>query len=146
MQRYLQLAYLFHQCATGLFSRDGCIAKCTVRHPGVERPFFSFVRFALVMITPSSTNFSILGQSVAGACGDQQIHMLLLNTRPSLNSSNTQCVPVALSPQSYVAWAGFSDEGTPVVVDSDGYVRMLHPKYPGIWTVLCNTKQRVSLA
>ena len=36
-----QLAYLFHQCATSLLSRDGRIADCTVRHPGVERPFSS---------------------------------------------------------------------------------------------------------
>ena len=40
MRRYTQLAYLFHQCATGL-SRDSRIADCTVRHPGVERPFSS---------------------------------------------------------------------------------------------------------
>ena len=41
MRRYTQLAYLFHQCATNLHSRDGRIADCTVRHPGVERPFSS---------------------------------------------------------------------------------------------------------
>ena len=34
--------YLFHQCATSLLSRDGRIADCTVRHPGVERLFSSF--------------------------------------------------------------------------------------------------------
>ena len=39
IRRYTQLAYLFHQCATSLLSRDGRIADCTVRHPGVERPF-----------------------------------------------------------------------------------------------------------
>ena len=37
-RRYTQLTYLFHQCATSLLSRDGRIADCTVRHPGVERP------------------------------------------------------------------------------------------------------------
>ena len=42
MRRYTQLAYLFHQCATSLLSRDGRIAYCTVRHPGVERLFSSF--------------------------------------------------------------------------------------------------------
>ena len=41
MQRYMQLAYLFHQCATSLLSRDSRIADCTVRHLGVERPFSS---------------------------------------------------------------------------------------------------------
>ena len=43
MRRYMQLAYLFYQCAKSLLSRDGRIADCTVRHPGVERPFFSFI-------------------------------------------------------------------------------------------------------
>ena len=41
MRRYMQLAYLFHQCAKSLLSRDSRIADCTVRHPGVERPFSS---------------------------------------------------------------------------------------------------------
>ena len=35
--RYTQLAYLFHQCVTSLLIRDGRIADCTVRHPGVKR-------------------------------------------------------------------------------------------------------------
>ena len=39
MRLYMQLANLFHQCAISLLSRDGRIADCTVRHPGVERPF-----------------------------------------------------------------------------------------------------------
>ena len=30
MRRYMQLAYLFHQCAMSLLSRDGRIADCTV--------------------------------------------------------------------------------------------------------------------
>ena len=41
MRRYTQLAYLFHQCATSLCSRDSRIADCTVRHPGVDRSFSS---------------------------------------------------------------------------------------------------------
>ena len=41
MRGYAQLAYLFHQCAPNLLSRDSRIADCTVRHPGVERPFSS---------------------------------------------------------------------------------------------------------
>ena len=41
MWRYTQLAYLLHQCATGLLSRDVRIADCTVRYPGLERPFSS---------------------------------------------------------------------------------------------------------
>ena len=38
----MQLAYLFHQCVKSLLSRDSRIADCTVRHPGVSRPFSSY--------------------------------------------------------------------------------------------------------
>ena len=41
MRRYTQLAYLFHQCETSRLSRDGRIADCTVRHPGVGCSFSS---------------------------------------------------------------------------------------------------------
>ena len=41
MRRYMQLAYLFHQRAKSLLSRDSHIADCTVRHLGVKRPFSS---------------------------------------------------------------------------------------------------------
>ena len=44
MRRYPQLAYLCHQCATSLLSRDGHTA-CTVRHPGVEIPFSSILLY-----------------------------------------------------------------------------------------------------
>ena len=41
MRRYMQLAYLFHQCAKSFLSRVSLIADCTVRHRCVERPFSS---------------------------------------------------------------------------------------------------------
>ena len=37
------IAYLSHQCVTSLLSRDGRIADCTVRHPGVKLPFSIFL-------------------------------------------------------------------------------------------------------
>ena len=42
VQDYTQSVYLFHQCGTSLFSRDGLIAYRTVRHPDVDRPFSSY--------------------------------------------------------------------------------------------------------
>ena len=54
MRRYLQLAYLFHQCAKCLLSRDSRIADCAVRHPGVERPFSSiYILFFYHSIAPA---------------------------------------------------------------------------------------------
>lgn len=52
--------------------------------------------------------------------------------------------PVPLSPRSYLAWAGFTDEGTPTIMDSAGIVRMMHFKYGYNWTVILNTKNHVS--
>ena len=44
-QHYTQLVYLFHKCSTTLR-----IADCTVRHPGVERPFLNFSTFFGIII------------------------------------------------------------------------------------------------
>ena len=68
VRRYTQLAYLLHQCATSLLSRDCCIASCTVRHPGVEHPFSSFnckrmiliVHFDKIQATDSCACFSVV--------------------------------------------------------------------------------------
>ena len=47
MRRHMQLTYLFHQYAKSLLSAEGRIADCSVRHPGVERPFSSCSDFQL---------------------------------------------------------------------------------------------------
>ena len=46
-------AHLFHQCVTSLLSRDSRIADCTVRHPGVERPFSSVNKYVYAFIVNS---------------------------------------------------------------------------------------------
>ena len=35
--------YHYHQCGTSILRRDGRIADCTVRHPGVDYPFSSLI-------------------------------------------------------------------------------------------------------
>ena len=50
LRRYTKLPHLFHQCATSLVSRDSRIADCTVRHLGVERPFFSISQVELTSL------------------------------------------------------------------------------------------------
>ena len=75
MQRYTELAYLFHQRGMSLLSRDGYIADCTVRHPGEERPFSSInvIRMGLLdkavssLKIPSTTQVRIsVGQQIYG--------------------------------------------------------------------------------
>ena len=48
---------LIHQCATSLLSRDSRIADCTVRHPGVERPFFWFLMPIFVSVEKILADF-----------------------------------------------------------------------------------------
>ncbi|KAF2355394.1 Minichromosome loss protein Mcl1 middle region [Trinorchestia longiramus] len=87
--------------------------------------------------------------ATAGSDGDQQMQMMVLNTeRPSsrdqiVTHKASLGISVALCPRSFVSWAGFSDEGTPVVVDSAGFVRMLHSRYRHTWTIILSTKALV---
>ena len=39
---YTQFDYLFHKCRTSLLNRNCRIADCTMKHPGVERPFSTY--------------------------------------------------------------------------------------------------------
>lgn len=55
-----------------------------------------------------------------------------------------QPVPVALSPKSTVYWAGFTDEGTPCVVDSDGIIRVYKNHFGSGWFPICATKQQAN--
>ena len=53
--------------------------------------------------------------------------------------------PVSLSPRSFLAWAGFTDEGTPAIMDSAGLVKMINPKFGYMWSTILNTKMHVRL-
>ena len=60
MRCYMQLAYLFHQYEKSLLSTDGRIADCTVRHPGVERPFSSYLNDLIYFVICLLQHFGIL--------------------------------------------------------------------------------------
>ncbi|KAJ6217957.1 hypothetical protein RDWZM_009114 [Blomia tropicalis] len=51
-------------------------------------------------------------------------------------------ISVALSPKSTVYWAGFTDEGTPCICDSDGIVRVYKTHFGNGWFPICATKQQ----
>ena len=53
--------------------------------------------------------------------------------------------PLAMSPQTFLAWAGFTDEGTPAITDSTGIVRIINAKYGYSWSSILNTKSHVSI-
>ncbi|XP_076003017.1 WD repeat and HMG-box DNA-binding protein 1 [Genypterus blacodes] len=47
--------------------------------------------------------------------------------------------PLPLSHKSHLTWLGFSAEGSPSYVDSEGVVRMLNRSVGNTWTPVCNT-------
>uniref|UniRef100_A0A8C9T5G3 WD repeat and HMG-box DNA-binding protein 1 n=1 Tax=Scleropages formosus TaxID=113540 RepID=A0A8C9T5G3_SCLFO len=49
--------------------------------------------------------------------------------------------PLPLSQKSYLSWMGFSAEGTPCFVDSEGTVRMLNRSLGNTWTPVCSTRE-----
>ena len=78
MRRYMQLAYLLHQCAKSLLSRDSRIADCTVRHPGVERPFFSLMCMYKEIVVRNLFSFWKTRENVK-KCDSLQIRNLKLS-------------------------------------------------------------------
>ncbi|XP_029453292.1 WD repeat and HMG-box DNA-binding protein 1 [Rhinatrema bivittatum] len=49
--------------------------------------------------------------------------------------------PLPLTRKSYLTWVGFSAEGTPCYMDSEGIVRMLNRALCNTWTPVCNTRE-----
>ena len=53
-------------------------------------------------------------------------------------------VPVSLVPDTLLAWAGFTDEGTPCVVDTDGYVRLMRDAIGNTWIPVVHLKEKLN--
>ncbi|KAL6089318.1 hypothetical protein STEG23_015698, partial [Scotinomys teguina] len=75
-----------------------------------------------------------------GFDGDQCLGVQLLE----LGQKKKQVLhgdPLPLTRKSYLAWLGFSAEGTPCYVDSEGCVRMLNRGLGNTWTPICNIRE-----
>lgn len=100
----------------------------------------SYERFLMVLAhqgSPAAT-------SPQGSSGDQWIAVQVLKVD---HKGKTRAhpvptpVPLALSPRSTAVWAGFTDEGTPAVMDSDGVVRLYKTHFGSGWFPVCATKE-----
>ncbi|XP_076066619.1 chromosome transmission fidelity 4 isoform X2 [Oratosquilla oratoria] len=74
-----------------------------------------------------------------GVMGDQNLGYIVLNVFGKKHPVPLSA-PIPLSPKSFLAWAGFSDEGTPVIMDSAGLIKMMYFKYGYNWTTILNSK------
>ncbi|KAL8588870.1 hypothetical protein ACOMHN_051464 [Nucella lapillus] len=76
-----------------------------------------------------------------GIPGDQNMACTTLNVKGQKQTAEQ--TPLPLSPQSTLSWAGFSAEGTPFTMDSEGVVRMLNTGLAHTWTQVADTRQQL---
>ncbi|KAK7068626.1 WD repeat and HMG-box DNA binding-domain containing protein 1 [Halocaridina rubra] len=105
---------------------------------GVQRDLLN-IPGPIVCLAGFENQLMFIFHSGMGVSGDQQMSAVVLNLDGGRHLIPTSC-PLPLSPKSFLAWAGFSDEGTPVIMDSAGIIRILHYKYGVNWTSALNTK------
>ncbi|XP_060789640.1 WD repeat and HMG-box DNA-binding protein 1 isoform X2 [Neoarius graeffei] len=105
---------------------------------GVQREMFSLPG-PVVCMAGHGEQLLIVYHRGTGFDGDQALGVQLLQ----LNQKRKQIIhgePLPLSRKSHLAWMGFSAEGTPCAVDSEGMVRMLNRSLGNTWTPVCNTR------
>uniref|UniRef100_A0A672PCS8 WD repeat and HMG-box DNA-binding protein 1 n=1 Tax=Sinocyclocheilus grahami TaxID=75366 RepID=A0A672PCS8_SINGR len=105
---------------------------------GVQKEIFSLPG-AVVCMAGHGEQLLIMYHRGTGFDGDQALGVQLLQ----LGSKRRQVIhgePLPLSRKSYLAWMGFTAEGTPCCIDSEGVVRMLNRTVGNTWTPVCNTR------
>ncbi|XP_068938433.1 WD repeat and HMG-box DNA-binding protein 1 isoform X2 [Petaurus breviceps papuanus] len=106
---------------------------------GVQKEVFSLPG-PVVSMAGHGEQLLIAFHRGTGFDGDQCLGIQLLE----LGKKKKQILhgdPLPLTRKSYLAWIGFSAEGTPCYVDSEGIVRMLNRRLGNTWTPICNTKE-----
>uniref|UniRef100_A0A670XXL1 WD repeat and HMG-box DNA-binding protein 1 n=1 Tax=Pseudonaja textilis TaxID=8673 RepID=A0A670XXL1_PSETE len=106
---------------------------------GVQKEIFSFPG-PVVSMAGHGEQLLVVFHKGTGFEGDQCLGIQLLE----LGKKKRQILhgeSLPLSRKSYLAWVGFSAEGTPCYVDSVGIVRMLNRRHSNIWTPVCNTRE-----
>uniref|UniRef100_A0A672H3Z0 WD repeat and HMG-box DNA-binding protein 1 n=1 Tax=Salarias fasciatus TaxID=181472 RepID=A0A672H3Z0_SALFA len=105
---------------------------------GVQREMFSLPG-PVVCMAGHGEQLLIAYHRATGFDGEQVLGVQLLQ----LSRRKRQIIsgePLPLSRRSHLSWLGFTAEGTPCYVDSDGVVRMLNRSLGNTWTPVCNTR------
>uniref|UniRef100_A0A3P9A527 WD repeat and HMG-box DNA-binding protein 1 n=1 Tax=Esox lucius TaxID=8010 RepID=A0A3P9A527_ESOLU len=105
---------------------------------GVQRELFSLPG-PVVCMAGYGEQLLIVYHRGTGFDGDQALGVQLL-----LFGRNRQQViqgePLPISRRSHLSWLGFTAEGTPCFIDSEGVVRLLNRSLGNTWTPVCNTR------
>ncbi|KAL8168703.1 UNVERIFIED_CONTAM: WD repeat and HMG-box DNA binding-domain containing protein 1 [Gekko kuhli] len=106
---------------------------------GVQKEIFSLPGPAVSMAGHGEQLLVIFHRGT-GFDGDQCLGVQLVE----LGRKKRQILhgdPLPLSWKSHLTWVGFSAEGTPSYVDSEGIVRMLNRGLGNTWTPVCDTRE-----
>ncbi|XP_010630836.1 WD repeat and HMG-box DNA-binding protein 1 isoform X1 [Fukomys damarensis] len=106
---------------------------------GVQKEIFSLPG-PVVSLAGHREQLFIVYHRGTGFYGDQCLGVQLLE----LGKKKRQILcgdPLPLTRRSYLTWIGFSAEGTPCYVDSEGCVRMLNRGLGNTWTPVCDTRE-----
>ncbi|XP_075700250.1 WD repeat and HMG-box DNA-binding protein 1 isoform X2 [Rhinoderma darwinii] len=106
---------------------------------GVQKEIFSLLG-PVVCMAGHGEQLLIVHNQGTGLDGDQCLGVQLLE----LGKQKRQVLhgnPLPLSKKSFLSWLGFSAEGSPCYVDSEGVVRLLNRSLGHTWTPVCNTRE-----
>ncbi|XP_065695822.1 WD repeat and HMG-box DNA-binding protein 1 isoform X1 [Patagioenas fasciata] len=106
---------------------------------GVQKEIFSLPG-PVVSMAGHGEQLIVIYHRGTGFDGDQCLGVQLME----LGKKKKQILhgdPLSLTKKSYLVWVGFSAEGTPCYVDSEGTVRMLNRGFGNTWIPVCNTRE-----
>ncbi|KAF5901716.1 WD repeat and HMG-box DNA-binding protein 1 isoform X1, partial [Clarias magur] len=106
---------------------------------GVQREIFSLPG-PVVCMSGHGDQLLIVYHRGTGFDGDQALGVQLLQLGPK-RKQILQGEALPLSRKAHLSWLGFSAEGTPCAVDSEGVVRMLNRSLGNTWTPVCDTRE-----
>uniref|UniRef100_A0A8C7JJ74 WD repeat and HMG-box DNA-binding protein 1 n=1 Tax=Oncorhynchus kisutch TaxID=8019 RepID=A0A8C7JJ74_ONCKI len=105
---------------------------------GVQRELFSLPG-PVVCIAGHGEQLLVVYHRGTGFDGEQALGVQLLQ----FGQKRRQVIhgePLPLSRKSHLSWLGFTAEGTPCFIDSEGVVRLLNRSLGNMWTPVCNTR------
>uniref|UniRef100_A0A8C5Q304 WD repeat and HMG-box DNA-binding protein 1 n=1 Tax=Leptobrachium leishanense TaxID=445787 RepID=A0A8C5Q304_9ANUR len=106
---------------------------------GIQKEILSLLG-PVVCMAAHGEQLIVIYHRGTGFNGDQCLGVQLLE----LGKKRRQVLhgdPLPLSRKSHLAWLGFTAEGSPCYVDSEGVVRMLNRSLGDTWTPVCNTRE-----
>uniref|UniRef100_A0A6I8SBM7 WD repeat and HMG-box DNA-binding protein 1 n=1 Tax=Xenopus tropicalis TaxID=8364 RepID=A0A6I8SBM7_XENTR len=106
---------------------------------GVQKEMLSLFG-PVVCMAGHGDQLIVVYQRGMGFDGDQCLGVQLLE----MGKKKKQVLhgdPLPLSRKSYLSWLGFTAEGTPCYMDSEGIVRLLNRSLGDTWIPVCNTRE-----